>query len=317
MPGDAARILITGANGHIGRQLVDRLGSDDGRWAGHERPLVRALVRSDRAADTLRAQALVHPPEIVIADYTDPAAMRSAAHDCRYVVHLVGIIKEGRGARYVDAHEETCRVLERAAADGGAQRIVYLSIFGSNPDSSNACLASKGRAEQILLKGTVPTTVLRVPMVIGPEDFSSAALRREARSRIVVLTGGGATMQQPIDSHDVLSATLAALSQPSREMIALDIGGPERLTQRALILRAGALYGRRPLVLPIPVAIARGFARLFERLLADPPITPAMLEILQHDDRIDEAATCDRLKIELTPLDETLRRYVGPESLQG
>ena len=39
-----------------------------------------------------------------------------------------------------------------------------------------------------------------------------------------------------------------------------------------------------------------------------------MLEVLQHDDDIDPGPALALLGIELTPLDDTLRRYVGPES---
>jgi hypothetical protein len=53
-------------------------------------------------------------------------------------------------------------------------------------------------------------------------------------------------------------------------------------------------------------------ARGLEALLANPPVTPAMLEVLDHDDRVDPGAACRRLGIELTPLDEMLRRCLAP-----
>ena len=46
--------------------------------------------------------------------------------------------------------------------------------------------------------------------------------------------------------------------------------------------------------------------------MADPPVTRAMLGVLNHDDDVDPAEPCRRLGLELTPLDETLRRCVGP-----
>jgi len=102
-------------------------------------------------------------------------------------VHFVGILKEVDGTSYASAHEESCRALADAATRGGLGRIVYLSIVGSHPDSPNSCLASKGRAEQILLAAKVPVCVLRVPMVLGPGDFASWSLRKQARSQLVAL----------------------------------------------------------------------------------------------------------------------------------
>ena len=81
--------------------------------------------------------------------------------------------------------------------------------------------------------------------------------------------------------------------------------------------RAGAaarLHGRRPRVLPAPLALGRALAFALEKLLPDPPVTRAMLGVLHHDDAVDPGEACRRLGIELTPLDELLRRCVGPEA---
>jgi uncharacterized protein YbjT (DUF2867 family) len=239
--------------------------------------------------------------------------MGQAVAGCGGVVHLVGIIKESDRATYASAHEETCRILEEVSAQAGCRRIVYLSILGSRPGAGNPCLNSKGLAERVLLEGRVPATILRVPMVLGPDDFASAALRAQAQSRVVPLVRGGHTLQQPIDSRDVVNAILAALADESSAMTALDLGGPECLKHRELLARVAALHGKSPLILSIPAPLARLFAAAMERIYKNPPITRTMLEILQSDDRIDDASCCKQLGIALTPLSETLRAYMRPE----
>jgi len=307
MPHDPARVLIAGANGHLGRKLVERLlGSGD---VG-----VRALVRSQRAADTLRSDPATKSAEIVTADYTDESALGAALEGCRFVALFVGIIKESAAASYEQAHEATCHSLARAAASSGVERIVYLSIVGARPDHANACLASKGRAEEILLAGSTPTTVLRVPMVIGEGDFAAMSLRRQASSSIVPLVSGGATRQQPIDAHDVLTAVLAAFERSGAGGLALDVGGPENLSHRELVARAARVLGHKvPAVLPVPRALMHAAAWLMERTSSSPAMTRDMLEILEHDDRIEAAVACELLGLEQTPLDETLARCVGPK----
>jgi uncharacterized protein YbjT (DUF2867 family) len=306
------RILVTGANGNLGRQLIGRL-CDVSDEDGGELPIVRALVRSESAASRVRNLSGACPPEVMVGDYRDAESMGQAVAGCAGVVHLVGIIKESDRATYASAHEETCRILEEVSAQAGCRRIVYLSILGSRPGASNPCLHSKGLAERLLLEGRVPATILRVPMVLGPDDFASAALRAQAQSRVVPLVQGGRTLQQPIDSRDVVNAILAALADESSAMTALDLGGPECLEHRELLARVAALHGKSPLILSIPAPLARLFAAAMERISKNPPITRTMLEILQSDDRIDGASCCKHLGIELTPLSETLRAYMRPE----
>ena len=302
---DLGRVLVTGANGHLGRRLVARLCA--------EAVEVRAVVRSERAKATLR-DAVGEAPEVRILDYTNAEQLAEAAQGCHHAVHLVGIIKETRANRYENAHEAPSEALARAADGAGMRRIVYLSIPGSDPASRNACLASKGRAERILLAAKTPAVVLRVPMVLGEGDDTARIVRIQALARFLPLVGGGANHAQPIYAGDVVEAILQGLARPGLEDLALDLGGPESLPQRAFIERAAALHGRRPTVLPIPLGLVRALAAVAERLSAEPPITRAMLDVITHDDRIDAESARRRLGIELTPLDETLRRCVGPEA---
>ena len=303
MSEEKERVLITGANGHLGRRLIARLTG--------MRPL-RAVVRSQQAARQLAELPEAARAETVILDYADVEALGQAATGCSHAVHLVGILKEDSTRRYAEAHEATTRALAAAAAAQRLRRIVYLSILGSHPEALNACLASKGRAERILLEARTPALVLRVPMVLGEGDLASRALRAQARARLAPLLRGGRSLEQPIYAGDVVEAIVRGVSHPGLDDFVLDLAGPESLSRRALLERAAHLHGRSPLVVPIPLGLNLGIALLLERLLANPPFTRAMLGVLNHDDDVDPAEPCRRLGIELTPLDEALRRCVGP-----
>jgi NADH dehydrogenase len=301
------RVLVTGANGHLGRRLIRRLAGN-----GSSHVPVRAVVRTERAAEVLRALPETTRPEIAVFDTRDADRLARAAEGCERAVHLAGIIRESSTSRYTDAHEATTEALAHAAESGGLRRVVYLSIPGAHPGSDNACLASKGRAEGILLAAATPALILRAPMVLGPGDFVSRALRAQAKARLVPLLRGGASREQPIDADDVVAAICAGLTRPGLDDVALDLGGPESLSRRELLERTAKLYGNRPRVLPVPLRLELLLAFVLERLLADPPLTRPMVGVLDHDDDVDAATACDRLGIELTPLDQTLERCIGP-----
>jgi NADH dehydrogenase len=289
------RVAVTGANGHLGRRLLTRLEA--------ERP-VRAVVRSTAAARAIndgRGPVI----DTVIVDYANEPAMRRALEGCTAVVHLVGILKETAANAYETAHEATCRALAAAAAEAGVQRIVYLSILGSSPDAANACLASKGRAERILLDGAVSAIVLRVPMVLGEGDYASAALLARARAKRAFMLRGS-SREQPIYAGDVVEAIVAALDHDGLERSSFDLAGPESLSRTALTLRAARVLGTTPSIVSLPVAIGLAAAAVLERVSRDPPVTVAMLGVLDHDDDIDPTPAAERLGLRLTPLDVML-----------
>ena len=286
-----ATLVVTGANGHIGRSLLREC-------AGR----ARALVRSARAADALTGVC----SDVRVVDTRDPEALAREASGCEAWVHLVGILKQTASARYVDAHERPSELVAGAASRAGCARVVSLSILGADRASGNECLASKGRADALLLAGAVPATVLRVPMVLGPGEVAAFALRAQASAPFVLLVRGGASLEQPIDTRDVVRALLAAALERGAEAAALDLAGPESLTHRELVARVARALGKpAPRVVPIPRALAFAAAALLERL-AEPLVTRAMLGVLEHDDAIDPAPAARRLGLTLTPLAETL-----------
>jgi len=291
-------LVVTGANGRIGQSLLRAAG---GR--------ARALVRSERAASALAGSGA----EVRVLDLRDLDQLARAAHGCAAWIHLVGILKETRAARYVDAHERTSERVAHAAERAGVRRVVCLSILGADAGSPNACLASKGRADAILLGGRVPASVLRVPMVLGPGEIAAFALRGQASAPLAFLVRGGATREQPIDTRDVVAALRLAAADASDARLALDLAGPESLTHRELVARAARTLGMRgPRIVPVPAALAFALAALLERL-PEPPLTRAMLGVLEHDDQIDPRPAAQRLGLTLTPLAETLAHTFGPE----
>jgi NADH dehydrogenase len=302
------RILLTGANGHLGRLAIRALADDPVAEP------VRAVVRSERAARSLDDLPSPERREVRIVDYTDRAGLEDAARGCHAAIHLVGILKQTRANRYDDAHERPAEALSLACAAAGVSRIVHTSIHGADPTSRNACLASRGRADEILLASAVPAVVLRVPMVLGPGDAASDALKRRATSGRASLLRGGATLEQPIAASDVVAALLAATRPSVSGDTVVELGGPESLTHRALVERAAAVLGRDVSFGSTPLLAAHAFAWLAETFSANPPLTRDMLGVLEQDDEIDPRPACKLLGIELMPLDAALRAAFDEES---
>ncbi len=267
---------------------------------------VVALVRSESAKEKLLG--LYPSLDVHVVSYTDKEALGAALTGAGSVVHLVGIIKASQGNSYADAHEQSCEAL-LAACPASVSKIVYLSIVGSKPDATNACLASKGRAEEIIRRGSIAATIIQVPMVLGEGDYAAFALNRNARAKFA-FTFRSASLEQPIYAGDVVSAISSALNLPGSHHLAL--AGPVCQSRANLIKQAARLLGNEVKVVSLPVSLGYLLAAIAERF-ANPPITRAMLGVLDHDDQVDVSEACERLDIELTTLDETLRNILGLE----
>lgn len=295
-------VLITGANGHLGVRLIPVLAASR---------QVTAMVRSESAAASLQT-ALEHlPPNVAqnisvqTIEYSDTEALREAASRCSEVIHLAGILKESPWSTYKAAHEDTTAALLSAIEGTPVARIQYLSIVGSAPEAANPCLASKGRAESMLLASQVPALVLQVPMVLGEGDYAAAALNSQARRGLNIVFAANAR-DQPLYAGDVVNALVAGAALPESFNARLTLAGPAAVNKRQLISQASGLLGNTTTVIGLPGALAIGMAKLFETVSKNPPVTVPMMEILHHDDNYDPEPACQALGISLTSLDDML-----------
>jgi NADH dehydrogenase len=254
--------------------------------------------------------------DVRILDYMDQEAMADAARGCTHIVHLVGIIKESRQSSFATAHQGTSSVIAEVAARAGVKRVVYLSILGATIASANPCLASKARAETLLQNGAVPALILRIPMVLGEGDYASRALYHRARKRFSVQLRPS-SLEQPIYAGDVIEAIQCGIGDRHGSQSAgfqgrstvLDLAGPTSLNRRALTKLAANALGGSTRVVPLPLWVGLSVAWLLEKVSSNPPLSRAMLDLLDHDDQIDPQAALDRLGMtSLTPLDQALQR---------
>ncbi len=129
----AHRILVTGASGYLGRQVVARLA--DPALAGS----TACLVAHDIRASSERLPGVVYEE----ADIRDPhLADAMARHRIDTVVHLASIVTPGKGSRRefeYDVDVNGTRNVLQACVRNGVKRIVVSSsgaAYGYHPDNA-------------------------------------------------------------------------------------------------------------------------------------------------------------------------------------
>ena len=173
------RVLVTGANGFIGRHLIKRLTQDGF--------IVRAMVRDDS-----KNYSWGQNVEVVKGDVKSPQSVYTASTGCEILFHLAGKVHELSGVQKDEKEhfainvEGTRNVLE-GAIGGGAQRFIFFSsvkamgeeTFGCNdetvePDPITPYGRSKLAAENLVFdygkRFHLQTTCLRLPLVYGPSN---------------------------------------------------------------------------------------------------------------------------------------------------
>ncbi|NQV70897.1 MAG: NAD(P)H-binding protein [Pseudohongiella sp.] len=292
------KIAITGANSSVGLNLLAHIASETNIS-------VIAGVRSEKAIKSLPESAQIEPRIISYADATTLAAALQGA-DC--VVHLAGILIESPHTSYASANVDATATVVAAAQQIKARHLVFISVVGASPDSSNAYFKSKAMAEELVSSSGLSTTIIRTPILLGADTAGSNAIINAASAAKTKILGGGYYSMRPLDIDDLNKAILHCCTQQLAGASLHELVGPEPVSYRQLIQRTAKLMGKSVEIGSVPIWLAKLLAAITSRIKAG-GMTPTVIEVITTDEVV--ASNADKaLGITLTPLLITLKKIL-------
>lgn len=217
------RVLVTGATGNLGRQLVPKLGD-----MGHD--VVALTRRSLDAAAGVRW---------VLGDLATGEGIDEATRDCDAVVHAATAgFGDAYNLRWAILHRATVDVhgtsrLLAAAREAGISHLVFPSIVGVDRVPGFASIyryfKHKLEAERLVRESPIPWTVVRLTQ-FHPLLNQVFQWQFNLPAPVIVMDAQG----QPIDPSDAADEVIQQLAgDAEREVV--EVGGPEVLQARELV----------------------------------------------------------------------------------
>ncbi|HEY1772215.1 MAG TPA: NAD-dependent epimerase/dehydratase family protein [Gammaproteobacteria bacterium] len=260
------RIVVTGGSSVVGDYLLPRLSA-----AGHACTILSRTQRDQagwRRVDAAREQvwdaslqditALIHLAPLTLLPRVLPGAPASLQH----------VIAIGTTSVYTKGDSRSVKDRELVQQQRAAEQVL-----------TEFC-ASRG----------IVYTLFRPTLVYdGLRDKNIARITRLIQALgFFPVAAPGKGLRQPLHADDLAAACVAALD--ARGSQAYELGGGEVLSYRAMLERIFQALGRRPRILPLPVALYRAAIAAARVLPRYRNLTPAVADRMNQDMVFDSSA---------------------------
>ncbi|MFD2190393.1 complex I NDUFA9 subunit family protein [Pistricoccus aurantiacus] len=264
-------ITVFGGTGFLGSAIVRELVE-----AGH---IVRIAARRPALpAWACREDGI----ELIRADIRDEASTAAALVGSGGVINAVSLYVPSRRVGFDAIHAQGAERLARLAREADIQRLVHVSGIGVDEASPSAYVRARARGERAVIKAFPKATILRPSVLFGPQDAFLTNLARLVQLPIIPLFGRGDVQLQPVHVVDVARAVERLMGPRPPAWRLYELGGPDRLTYRAILELVMAYLRKERQLVPIPFLVWRGLAALLSPL-PNPPLTRDQVILMQQD----------------------------------
>lgn len=240
------KILLSGATGYIGRRLLPVLIKE-----GHH------VVCCVRDKDRFETSGFT-PGQITVleVDFLDESSLKNIPEDIEVAYYLIHSM-----STTVSDFEELERIsaenFKRSMDGTQVQQVIYLSGI-INEEKLSRHLSSRRKVEEILTEGKYPLTTLRAGIIVGSGSASFEIMRDLVEKLPVMITPRWLqTRAQPIAIRNVIEFLSGVLMHPVTFGRSFDIGGPDILSYREMLLEFARIRGLRRTIWVVPVMTPR------------------------------------------------------------
>ncbi len=239
------KVLLTGATGYIGKRLLPVLVDK-----GHE---VICCVRDvDR----------FHPPKslkekisVIQVDFLDEDTLKNIPQDIDGAFYLIHSMSASRN--YKELEQRSAYNFRESLRGTKIQHVIYLSGIANDPELSEH-LSSRKMVETELRKGDYHFTTLRAGIIIGSGSASFEIIRDLVEKLPVMITPKWLlTRCQPIAIADVIDLLNASLFNPDTYDQNFDIGGPDIMSYKDMLLGLARIRNLKRRIFIVPVMTPR------------------------------------------------------------
>jgi uncharacterized protein YbjT (DUF2867 family) len=240
------KILITGVTGYIAQRLIPVLLDN-----GHE---LVCCVRDKARFNSKKYQSA--NLTVVEADFLKKETLVSIPKDIDVAYYLIHSMSTQSGD-FEDMEEICATNFKNCMEQTKVRQVIYLSGI-SNTEELSKHLSSRKNVETVLSNANFALTTLRAGIIVGSGSASFEIIRDLVEKLPFMITPRWLkTRCQPIAIRNVLEYLTGVIGREETYNNSFDIGGPDILTYKEMLLRFAKIRGLKRTIVIVPVMTPR------------------------------------------------------------
>ena len=253
------KAFVTGGTGFVGAHLVQQLLADG--------VAVTCLVRSPAKAEALGWRSV----RTIRGDMSDRQALAAGCAGADVIFHVAGLIVARDLDHFMSANRDATGTLLEVAAEHHPRFVYVSSQAAGGPNAPGRArqesepphpVSDYGRSKlagELLVRASgLPWTIVRPPVVYGEWDHEVLKVFKMARLGVAPVFGDGSQEISVVYAGDLARALATVATTPAAVGHVYYAAHPQPTSTRGLVLAVGRALQKKPVVLPIPPALARG-----------------------------------------------------------
>jgi uncharacterized protein YbjT (DUF2867 family) len=238
------KVLLTGATGYIGKRLLPLL-------IGQGCEVVCAVRDKARFPEG----GLYDDPKVSVCeiDFLKDASLPPELEDIDAAYYLIHSMSDANSSEFEKLENTAALKFVELANQTSAKQVIYLGGI-TNEEKLSTHLASRKNVEEVLRKGRAPVTSLKAGIIVGSGSSSFEIIRDLVEKLPVMIAPKWLnTRTQPIAVRNVLEYLSGVLLREDTFGESYDIGGPDVMTYKDMLLQYADVRGLKRRVIPVPV----------------------------------------------------------------
>ena len=236
------KILLTGANGYVGRRLLPELLTQ-----GHE--VVCAVRDKTRLGLDLSTLSLITVWEVDFLDEVNFNTCPKSFDIAYFLIHSMSSSTEN----FDKMEAITAHHFNHYSEYMNIKQVIYLSGIVNDPKLSKHML-SRNNVEKILLGGTPNLTVIKAGIIVGSGSSSFEIIRDLCEKLPIMITPKWVlTKTQPIAIRDVMKYLIGVQNREDCYNQSFDVGGPNVITYKQMLQLYAKTRGIKLAIITIPI----------------------------------------------------------------